>query len=64
MDISYDKIEHKFLVQYDDGSCFLASYDDVIKLLRKMADLPEESYRQYPTQEELEEFWASPEWKF
>lgn len=64
MDISYDKIEHKFLVQYDDGSCFLTSYIGVIKLLKKMAGISDESTGRAPSAEELEEFWASPEWKF
>ena len=37
MDINYDKKEHKFLVQLEDGSCFLASYTGLTQLLKKMA---------------------------
>lgn len=59
MDISYDKKEHKFLIQYDDGSCFWASYTGVTKLLKKMAGISDESIGRAPSAEELEEFWEN-----
>ena len=59
MDITYDKKEHKFLVQLEDGSCFLASYTGLTQLLKKMAGISGESMGRAPSAEELEEFWEN-----
>ena len=59
MDITYDKKEYKFLVQCEDGSCFLASYTGLTQLLKKMAGISGESMSHAPSAEELEEFWEN-----
>ncbi len=62
MDISYDKKEHKFLVQYEDGSRIWASYNSVTKMLAKMAGISSPTIDRAPSTEELNEFWDSVPW--
>lgn len=63
MNITFDKNENKFLLEYEDGNRLYASYDGVVNLLARMAGVSTKSlaYR-CPTSDELNEFWESEPW--